>query len=168
MGGQGQASVGTTIQGELSYPNGGGMNVTMGMQFFDYYLRDMTNNGWEEVATYTFYQMGEEEWEESAFWPPSNVVNVPWYVHPDGSLQIFSPSEEEGSHTFLYDPEDPSPTIGGKTLNLSLDQGPYDQGPEVESRNDVVVFSSSVLSQPVRGSRAGESSTCRKFGPAGY
>lgn len=149
-GGTGQAAVGTTVQGELSYPAGAGMNAVMGMQFFDYYLREQTDNGWAEVAPFTYFQMGEDEWRESSVWPPVGVEVVSWYGHPDGSLQTYAPSESEGSFTFSYDPEDPSPTVGGKTLNLALDQGPYDQGPMVESREDAIIFSSPILTQPVQ------------------
>ena len=47
---------------------------------------------------------------------------------------------------FYYDPRDPSPTIGGPTLRLDLEQGPYDQSSVVESRSDILVFTSPELS----------------------
>ena len=54
------------------------------------------------------------------------------------------------SLAFSYNPNFPSPTVGGATLNSSLDQGPYDQGPLVESRFDLVTFETSALAQDLK------------------
>jgi hypothetical protein len=39
--------------------------------------------------------------------------------------------------------------VGGPTLRADLDQGPYDQAPLVESRNDVLVFTTDAFTQNV-------------------
>jgi hypothetical protein len=54
------------------------------------------------------------------------------------------PSPGISQTSFPVDPKNPSPTIGGQTLSLSLDQGPYDQS-ELETRNDVIWFESNFL-----------------------
>ncbi|MEM7040257.1 MAG: CocE/NonD family hydrolase, partial [Bacteroidota bacterium] len=46
-GGTGQAVVGSTNQGELSYPEAKNWNTNFALQFFDYHLRGI-DNGWSE------------------------------------------------------------------------------------------------------------------------
>ncbi|MEO1713340.1 MAG: CocE/NonD family hydrolase, partial [Bacteroidota bacterium] len=139
-GGTGFASVGTETQGELSYPDAQGFNAILGREFFDYYLRGLTTNGWDNYNPYYYFQMGTDEWRETDVWPPAEAESISWYAHPDGQLLPQAPSETEGQFSYAYDPEDPSPTIGGKTLNLALEQGPLDQVAQVESRPDVAIF----------------------------
>ena len=49
-----------------------------------------------------------------------------------------------GSTAFTSDPRNPSPTLGGPTLSIALDQGPYNQI-SLESRQDVITFSTGDL-----------------------
>lgn len=147
-GGHGSARVGTDLQGQLSYPNAKDRNDTMALKFFDFYLRNVTN-GWESNSKYMYYQMGENVWKTSEVWPPSGVSNTSFYLHKDGGLKTQIPQNATDSLTFTYDPVNPSPTVGGCTLRNDLDQGPYDQKTLVESRGDILVFSSDVLSKDV-------------------
>src|SRR6201999_2043920 len=39
------------------------------------------------------------------------------------------------------------PTIGGPTLRSDLEQGPYDQVPQVKSRDDIAIFTTPALQQ---------------------
>ncbi|MEM7036614.1 MAG: CocE/NonD family hydrolase [Bacteroidota bacterium] len=149
-GGTGFASVGTTVQGQLSYPLAENWNDSLAWDFFDFYLRGI-QNGWENRPRYMYYQMGADTWESSVDWPPSNLLNRTFYFHADSTLSETAPAS--GALSFQYDPTDPSPTVGGKTLNDNLDQGPYDQRPLVESRPDALVFSTASLAQdlPIKG-----------------
>src|SRR5690606_18844251 len=54
-GGTGAATVGSSIQGELSYPNAAGVANSMARDFFDYYLLDATNN-WDNTDFITYYE----------------------------------------------------------------------------------------------------------------
>jgi predicted acyl esterase len=146
-GGNGTASVGSPNQGQLSYPEADGMNNQMVLQFFDYYLKGI-QNGWSEVAPVTYFQMGENNWQTSASWPPVIDENLKLYFSNDGSLSPGLPLSS-ASLQLTYDPNDPSPTIGGPTLRNDLEQGPFDQAPQVESRNDILAFTTSELSAPV-------------------
>jgi putative CocE/NonD family hydrolase len=90
--------------------------------------------------------MGKNTWKESATFPPASAKQEQaLYLRSDMSL-----SDEVGiaaqALSFTYDPNDPSPTVGGKTLSPDLDQGPYDQA-IVESRNDNLVFTTATLTQ---------------------
>jgi predicted acyl esterase len=145
-GGHGTAQVGTTLHGELSYPNSASTNDSMALLFFDYHLRNV-NNGWDAEPKVTYYQMGVNKWEQSSSWPPSGTRNVIFYMHGNGLLDHKQPSQLSDSLAFSYDPRDPSPTVGGPTLRADLEQGPYNQAGKVENRNDLLVYTTSVLTE---------------------
>lgn len=147
-GGKGIARVGTSTQGQLSYPNAENKNDTMALKFFDFYLRGIAN-GWESEPAVTYYQMGENKWKASQVWPPSGTSDLVFYLHKDGSLKNSKPISAKDSLNFVYDPEDPSPTIGGATLRNDLDQGPYDQSILVEGRGDILVFTTATLTSDI-------------------
>jgi hypothetical protein len=147
-GGHGTASVGSSTQGQLSYPNAADWNDSLALMFFDYHMRGIAN-GWNTTPFVQYYQMGENQWKTSAVWPPSGMSNIDLYMHQDGSLTSGMPTGTTAGLSYHYDPQDPSPTIGGCTLRSDLEQGPYDQAPDVESRNDVLIFTSPVLGQDV-------------------
>lgn len=139
-GGTGTAYVGSTIQGELTYPNAAGVNDDMALDFFDYYLLDQANN-WQNTDLITYYEVGANNWKTSNASTINEALSDVLYLNPSGLLNTTTNS---GSSTFTADPSNPSPTIGGQTLALGLDQGPYDQI-TLASRNDVITFETGVL-----------------------
>jgi uncharacterized protein len=68
------------------------------------------------------------------------------FLHADGSLSESAPTDPSSSTSFVYDPANPAPTVGGS--NLELPCGPLDQRP-VESRPDVRTFTTDVLTGPL-------------------
>ena len=63
-------------------------------------------------------------------------------MNGDGRLGLEPPSEDEPADTYLYDPADPVPTIGGAMLGPRA--GIREQG-DVEQRPDVLVYSTDPL-----------------------
>ena len=147
-GGTGIAQVGTAVQGELNYPQAENWNDSIAMLFFDYHLRNISN-GWNSFPDVKYFQMGSNQWNDASDWPTNDVSNHQLYFHDDFSLSMTSPLNNNSFSSYNYDPKDPSPTIGGPTLHPTLNQGPYDQAPLVESRNDLVSFTSQQLSSDV-------------------
>lgn len=147
-GGHGAARVGSSLQGQLSYPNAENINDSMALKFFDFYLRQVQNS-WDNMPVVSYYQMGENKWLSSNNWPPTGVVNTDYYMNKSGLLTKTGPSSGNDTLCFTYDPTKPSPTIGGCTLRNDLDQGPYDQSISVENRGDILVFTSDVLISPI-------------------
>jgi predicted acyl esterase len=145
-GGTGTADVGAVTQGEMNYPAGENWNEVFALEFFDYHLRGI-NNGWNLRDRYTYFQMGDDQWNTSNSWPPSGGSILDYFLHTDSSLQTTSPPFSAGTQSLIYDPTDPSPTHGGKTLNTNLVQGPYDQTDSVEARNDNLIFTTPILTQ---------------------
>lgn len=147
-GGKGAAYVGSSVQGELSYPNAAGWSDSLAMLFLDHHMRNISN-GWNSTPYVTYYQMGDNTWQNSPVWPPTGLSNYKLYFHSDLTIDIGVPNSVLTSLSFLYNPNDPSPTRGGPTLRQDMVQGPYDQDSAVESRNDVLKFTTAVLPQDV-------------------
>jgi uncharacterized protein len=146
-GGNGTAYVGSSNQGQLSYPNAAGINDSVSMQFFDYHLRNM-NNGWHAKPAVMYYQMGDEKWMEDSQWPVSYTTPTNYYLQSDGSLRTSQSLID--SLIFSYNPTSPSPTIGGATLRTDLVQGPYNQIPDVESSFDAITFETLTHTQDLK------------------
>ena len=83
-------------------------------------------------------------WRSADTWPPAAKA-TPFYLHADKSLRTQAPSGDE-TLTYKYDPQNPVPTRGGQ--NLLIAKGPMDQRP-VESRSDVLLFTSEPLTEPL-------------------
>ncbi len=147
-GGFGTAQVGTGQQGELYFPEAAGWSDSLALNFFDFYLRNISNN-WENEPVIHYFMPGPMTWHGTNQWPAHQYSEVTLYMHDDGSLRSTAPLTSNTFRNYLYDPADPSPTVGSMTLRQDLLQGPYDQSPLVESRNDIVVFSTEELSQSV-------------------
>jgi predicted acyl esterase len=143
-GGTGAAYIGSSIQGELTYPDAEFKSDSMAWDFFEYYLLDLPNN-WENTEMITYYDLGKTGWLTSN----SDAIEITntdvLYLNQNSEL---SSDLGVNSTSFQSDPANPSPTIGGATLSSQLDQGPYDQN-SLDSRTDLITFNSSSLSEPV-------------------
>jgi predicted acyl esterase len=143
-GGTGIATVGSSTQGELTYPNAAQVNNTMAWDFFAYYLLD-TPNGWENTDLITYYEMGTNTWNSS------NATRID--IANQDVLYLNTGNELIGgtgslNTSFVSDPSSPSPTIGGANLHPTLDQGPYDQI-SLEARPDIITFATEDLNMDV-------------------
>src|SRR5690606_3964435 len=131
-GGTGAAYVGSATQGHLAYPDAAFRSDTMALAFFAYHLLD-ANNGWPSTPKMTWYRLGEGRWGHSDAANIAIANEARLYLDAGGLLRADPGS---GSTAFTSDPRAPSPTLGGQTLSLDLDQGPYDQRPRA-GRPDV-------------------------------
>ena len=136
--------IGEAAQGQLEYPNAAGVPETEVLNFFDYWLRDIPN-GYDNLPVVRYFQMGTNEWLSNESYPLDNVTPTYFYLFPAGVLSESNPVDTCPPDSFYYDPRNPSPTIGGAEISYFLLHGPYDQRWLVESRDDVVVFSTKVL-----------------------
>jgi len=146
--------IGRAQAGQLAFPeNAGQMPPHAAPQmWFDYWLKGR-DNGLRAVPHVTYYVMGAcgepnapgNEWRTAEAWPiPAS--DTPYYLGRDGTLSLRKPTRDAEPLTYIYDPENPMPTLGGANLNIPA--GPMDQRP-VEGRADVLVFSTPALEQPV-------------------
>lgn len=102
------------------------------------------------------FVMGPDEWREEHEWPLARTRYTPLYLASnghansasgDGILQWSTPGKSQPD-VFTYDPNHPVPTAGGAICcePRQLPPGPLDQT-SVESRPDVLVYTSAPLSQ---------------------
>ncbi len=135
-------------QGELNFPQAAGWSVSVANEFLAWHLLG-DDNGWDQSAPVQYFQMGENTWLNTDSYPPEAEALTDFYLYENFEMGTSLPSTGSAALNLIYDPENPSPTIGGKTLSPALLQGPYDQA-EVESRNDALVFTGPELAEPLR------------------
>lgn len=94
-------------------------------------------------APVRLYLQQADTWLEAASWPPPGTRTEHHHLHADGSLTPATPAGGATS-TFVFDPADPTPTVGGPLL-----QGPGKQADNaaVEARPDVLVFTGPALTE---------------------
>jgi putative CocE/NonD family hydrolase len=117
--------------------------------WYDWLLKG-ESNGVANAKPVKIFVMGRNEWREEDDWPLARAKETHYYLHSagaanglsgNGSLSTSAPGEEK-SDPFVYDPDNPVPTIGGPLCcgALPTGVGPEDQRP-AEARNDVLVYS---------------------------
>jgi putative CocE/NonD family hydrolase len=128
------------------------------IRFFDEAIRGRPAEATGAGQLVRIYVMGAEEWRDEQSWPPPGVSTIQYYLGAKGPANTASGGgtlstrlqSAVGSDNFLYDPRRPVPTVGGMTVGMSemYPAGPADQSP-VESREDVLCFTSAKLTEPV-------------------
>lgn len=89
------------------------------------------------------FVMGRNRWHDFASWPPPTTPTA--YHLASGGRLTASPTPEAGADRVRHDPADPVPTLGGRTLHPGLPEaGPIDQR-ELETRDDMLVYTSDPL-----------------------
>jgi len=139
--------------GEIEFPQARDIPVPHdAVEWFDWQLKG-ESSAFESSPAAAYYRMGDttdpdapgNDWQTSEVWPVP-AAETPLYLCGRGLLS-FDPSDAAGAHaTYVYDPENPVPTLGGQ--NLLMPWGTYDQRP-VEDRPDVLVFTTEPLTESV-------------------
>jgi putative CocE/NonD family hydrolase len=101
-----------------------------------------------------YYQMGENAWKEAKTWPPAHTIQ-PYYLHSAGQANSrmgngelsTQPQRAQPSDSFVYDPMDPVPTTGGRSM-IDVPTGVLNQA-QLEERLDILVYTSSCLAEPL-------------------
>jgi hypothetical protein len=104
------------------------------------------------------FVMGEDKWRDEESWPLARALQTRYALHStgkansaagDGALNPTAASTEAADR-FVYDPANPVPTVGGPLCcdGVHMARGPVDQK-QVESRPDVLVYSTPVLASDV-------------------
>lgn len=106
-----------------------------------------------QAAPIRLFVMGANHWRDEYEWPLARTCYVKYHLRSGGRLTQQPPGDEAPDH-YIYDPENPVPTLGGNhsigPYNPGLYElarpGPYDQRP-IEAREDVLVFTSDPLEE---------------------
>ena len=146
--------IGKMPAGELTFPNANRVPDQYNAgRWFDHYLHG-ADNGVEKEPAVAYYVMGDtsapgapgNEWRHADDWPiparkqtatiSSATASSPWKSRPTARRSV----------EFTFDPANPCPTVGGN--NLTIARGPMNQN-KIESRGDVVLFTTAPLAAPV-------------------
>ncbi len=86
-------------------------------------------------------------WRDLESWPPPGTGERRLWLRAGGELSGEAPDGQAGASTrYRYDPSDPTPSVGGPVL---LARHPVLDNRELESRPDVVTFTTEPLSETV-------------------
>ncbi len=104
----------------------------------------------------TYFMMGKNQWRKTTKWPPPGVNELKFYLESkgaantaagDGALVATLPEVLKTDH-YVYDPENPAPSIGNRMLYGNDSEGPKEQS-AVTARPDVLVYKTAPLEQDV-------------------
>ncbi len=126
------------------------------LAWFDRHLQKKTA---EPVPAVRYFSMGGNAWHTASAWPPPGTKQISFYLHSsggantrngNGTLDRKPPASDEPNDSLRADPADPAPAVAegngrGKYLGI---WGPTDQR-SIEDRQDVLVYDSGALAQPV-------------------
>lgn len=143
------------IQGDLSYPGGGLISgdIEQQMRWWDYWLKGEDNGIMDEPPVSIYMMASARKDAQSAknrviqldTWPPKHE-QTRFYLQPGMSITTSAPTARSASTTYVFDPENPVPTVGGQ--NLGSDVGPRDQR-EIGERQDYLRFQTPMLEQDI-------------------
>jgi hypothetical protein len=130
------------------------------LRWHDHWLKGI-DNGVENELPIKIFVMGENYWRFENEWPLARTQYTKYYLGSggkansasgDGTLSPRQPSDGAATDSFIYDPASPVPTLGGNLLDClgckSVSQGAVAQA-KAEARDDVLVYTTPVLSEPV-------------------
>jgi putative CocE/NonD family hydrolase len=128
------------------------------LAWFDYWLKGdskarETIDAWPR---FRYFLMGDNKWQSSESWPPKGSHEIRLLMGSnghansllgDGVLSFSEAGAGAAFDSFVYDPDNPVPSLGGAmccTGTADAMPGAQDQRP-VEERNDVLVYTSETL-----------------------
>lgn len=127
-------------------------SLEFSIPWFDYLVGYSTKF---ELPPVKIFVMGINEWRDELNWPILRTQYTPFYLHSeiganslqgDGRLNNIKPKADEIEDKYSYDPLDPVPSLGGAILSERAGIMPQN---DVEQRNDVLVYSTRPLAEPI-------------------
>jgi uncharacterized protein len=135
--------VGDIWLGPAASPMAAGFHALQ-LEFFDTFLKGEPVT---ERAPVRIFVMGANRWRDEGSWPLARARPARFYLRSGDLLSRQLPGDEAADQ-FVYDPRDPTPTVGGNTL---LPGGGFFMGPRdrrrIQQRPDVLVYTTDVLGE---------------------
>ena len=127
--------------------------------WFDLWLKGTTNDFKEKTPRVQYYTMGSNKWQAADQWPPKAAKMTTYYLQSDGNantlngdgkLSVKASGKSTTPDSFSYDPMNPVMSYGGNVCctGNAVKGGSYDQQ-EMETRKDILVYTSEVLPEGV-------------------
>ncbi len=123
----------------------------MVLAWYDHWLKGEDNELDTDPRAY-YFTMGDNKWQEAESWPPESR-DTSFFLrsagransrHGDGSLSLDPPREQEAADSYLHNPLNPVPTVGGpyvRGIPGFVEAGSIEQT-SAEVREDVLVYTS--------------------------
>ncbi len=140
------------VTGALNFgPSAGGLAASAQarqLAFFDRYVKGQD----VEIPAVRYFVMGLNQWRDTDAWPLRQTIWQRYFLSSrgrantaagDGLLTPDAPGSQPADR-YYYDPLDPVPTVGGRSLGGKLTPGPFDQS-RVEKRQDVLCYTTAPL-----------------------
>lgn len=108
-------------------------------------VREGRTQTWPTVM---YYLMGANEWRVASDWPPPEVEFADFYLGSNGTLTRTAIAKPALPDSYVYDPENPTPTVGGSILSNVYRPGSVDVS-QVQQRADVLTYTTVPLTTPV-------------------
>ena len=126
--------------------------VGLAIRWLDHVVKGI-DTGLDDEPPVRIFVMGVNEWRHEAEWPLARTRYTDYYLAPHaeggGSLST-QPPDDASTVTYAYDPDDPTPTLGGNHSSPDipgiLRVGAVDQRPNA-ARDDVLVYSTPPLDE---------------------
>ena len=126
------------------------------LDWYDYLFKGAQNDFSQKPVT--IFVMGLNQWRQEDDWPLARAKNTKYFLHSrgaansaggNGALSTTAPNSEP-SDSYVYDPANPIPTIGGPLCcdPAHLKPGARDQR-SAETRADVLVYSTRPFTEDV-------------------
>jgi predicted acyl esterase len=106
-------------------------------------VREARTDDWPAVI---YYLMGANEWRAASDWPVPEARQMCLYIGPGGILQTSPPRQQAAADSYIYDPNDPTPTVGGSIVSFLYPPGSVDVS-EAQRRSDVLVYTTEALTE---------------------
>lgn len=101
-------------------------------------------DSWPRVI---YYLMGANEWWTASDWPDPEAIPRSIFLGPEGTLSWEPPQVASDPDSYVYDPHDPTPTVGGSVIPTgTFVTGSVDVS-AVQERADVLVYTSEPLTE---------------------
>ena len=150
--------------------------LTLRLAWFDCWLKGIANGVADKPAVQLFVMGGGSgrknaagrmdhggRWRAEKDWPIPDAKNTAFYLHEHGALSPAAPTAKSAQRSYVFDPENPVPSIGGTITSGEpvMRGGAYDQreGPRffgsrepyrpLSARPDVLVFETEPLAEDV-------------------
>jgi putative CocE/NonD family hydrolase len=142
--------------GEAAFSEDAAIDVlSLQRRWFDHWLKGI-DTGLLEEPPVRIYVMGANRWRDEDDWPLPRTRYTPYYFHSGGrantlhgdGLLSLEPPGEEPADSYLSDPTNPVPSVGGKSLGNGFLPGVFDQR-AVEERPDVLCYTTPPLAHDV-------------------
>ena len=132
--------------GDYMLPDSGIMEMEelleISVKWFDNTLRQGSSKSSDKNIKY--YVLFEDAWHNSKQWPPKHRKEE-LYLGSNNLLTYKKAKSLNSESSFLFNPEKPTPTLGGANFYFFADKmGIKDQN-EIERRDDVLLFTSSAF-----------------------